>query len=75
MTNFCRDLAEVLPNVAEQVVNDLKEAQKKYELPEMFQAAEANLRQQILDVAKPDHKVKAIVSKYQKLNRAYLIWY
>ncbi|XP_018576855.1 T-complex protein 11-like protein 1 [Anoplophora glabripennis] len=61
-----KDLNETLPNVAEQVVNDLKEAQQKYELPEMFQAAEANLKQQILDIGKPDHKVKAIVKQRVK---------
>ncbi|KAJ8963714.1 hypothetical protein NQ314_005435 [Rhamnusium bicolor] len=45
-----KELIDALPNVGEQVVNDLKEAQKKYELPEIFQAAEANLKQQILDI-------------------------
>lgn len=60
---FYRDLNETLPNVAEQVLLDLKEAQRKYELPDMFQAAEANLKQQILDIGKDEHKVKGIVSE------------
>ncbi|CAG9823180.1 unnamed protein product [Phaedon cochleariae] len=61
-----QDLNDILPNVAEQVMNDLKEAQKKHGLPEMFQAAEANLKQQILDVGKPDHKVRSIVKQRVK---------
>lgn len=54
------------------MVNDLKSAQRKYEFAEMFQAAEANLKQQILDIGKPDHKVKAIVSKYGNVTRSIL---
>ncbi|KAJ8976027.1 hypothetical protein NQ317_003568 [Molorchus minor] len=61
-----KELNDVLPNVAEQVVNDLKEAQKTFELPEMFQAAEANLKQQIIDIGKPDHKVQGIVKQRVK---------
>ncbi|KAG5890790.1 hypothetical protein JTB14_007184 [Gonioctena quinquepunctata] len=61
-----KDLNDVLPNIAEQVINDLKEAQKKYELPVMNQAAEANLKKQIIDVGTPDHKVKSIVKQRVK---------
>lgn len=50
--------------MAEQCVTDLKEAQKKYELPIMYQATEANIRQQIIDIGAEDHKVKGIVSEY-----------
>lgn len=60
---FFRELGEVLPNVAEQCIRDLKDAQKKYELPIMYQAIEANIRQQIVDIGSEDHKVKGIVSK------------
>lgn len=49
--------------MAEQCLGDLKEAQKKFELPIMYQATEANIRQQIIDIAASDHKVKGIVSK------------
>lgn len=61
---FSRELGDILPNVAEQCLGDLKEAQKKFELPIMYQATEANIRQQIIDIAANDHKVKGIVSKY-----------
>lgn len=61
---FFRDLLEALPNVAEQVVIELKQAQQKYDLPVMYQATEANLKQQIIDIGKPEHKVKEIISTY-----------
>nr|XP_023015221.1 T-complex protein 11-like protein 1 [Leptinotarsa decemlineata] len=61
-----KDLIDVLPNVAEQVINDVKEAQRKYELPEMFQAVEATLKQQILDTGLADHKVRGIVKQRVK---------
>lgn len=63
MVPFCRELLDILPNVAEQCIIDLKEAQKKYELPIMYQATEANIREQIIDIGMEDHKVKGIVSK------------
>lgn len=52
-----------MPNIAEQVINDAKEAQTKYKLPILNQNQEALLKQQILDTNKSDHKVKSIVSK------------
>lgn len=61
--NFFRDVTEILPNIAEQVINDAKEAQTKYKLPILNQNQEALLKQQILDTNKSDHKVKSIVSK------------
>lgn len=60
---FFSELGDILPNIAEQCLMDLKEAQKKYELPIMYQALEANIRQQIIDISAEDHKVKGIVSK------------
>ncbi|VEN61924.1 unnamed protein product [Callosobruchus maculatus] len=61
-----KDLNDTLPNVAEQVIIEVKEAQRKYDIPEIFQAAEANLKQLILDIGKPDHKVKTIVKQRVK---------
>ncbi|CAG9858632.1 unnamed protein product [Phyllotreta striolata] len=60
------DLQEALPNLAEQLITDLKNAQQKYERPVLFEAAEENLRKQILDIGKPDHKVKEICKQRVK---------
>lgn len=64
--NSEKDLENVLPNVAEQVVNDLKDAQNKYELPEISPTVESTLKIQIVDIAKPDHKVRNIVKQRVK---------
>ena len=56
-----RELKEALANVAEQVINDVKEAQRKYQLVEMDEVSEAVLRQQILSVSDPNHKIRGLV--------------
>ncbi|XP_028136942.1 T-complex protein 11-like protein 1 [Diabrotica virgifera virgifera] len=61
------ELQSTLPNISDQVLIDLKEAQKKYDLPQMPLAAESNIREQILDIGrKTDHKVKGIVQQRVK---------
>lgn len=61
---YTRDLDEILKNVSEQVITDAKETIIKHHLPEMNPAAVNTIRQQIMDIANPEHKVRAIVSKY-----------
>lgn len=56
-----RELEEVLPNVADQVINDVREAQKKYQAKVMDDVSEAVLRQQILAISAPDHKIRSLV--------------
>ncbi|XP_060532259.1 T-complex protein 11-like protein 1 isoform X2 [Cylas formicarius] len=60
------ELTAILPNVAEQVVNDVKEAQKKYELTEFGQTREATLKELIIDIGRQDHQVKAIIKQRVK---------
>lgn len=61
-----KELKDVLPNVAEQVINDVKEAQQKYDLPELSPANESALKGLIIDIGKEDHKVKEIVKNRVK---------
>lgn len=56
-----------MPNIAEQVINDVKEAQKKYNLAVLNEVSEKLLREQILDVGKPDHRIKELVRKCLKI--------
>ncbi|CAH0560659.1 unnamed protein product [Brassicogethes aeneus] len=64
------DLNELLKNVAEQVVNEVKKAIVVYKLPEMGAATESLLKQQIQDVESSENKVKAIVK--QRVKEFYL---
>lgn len=61
-----KELNDVLPNVAEQVVIDLKEAQQKYDLPELSPTSESVLKGLIIDIGKGDHKVREIVKSRVK---------
>ncbi|KAL3265312.1 hypothetical protein HHI36_009520, partial [Cryptolaemus montrouzieri] len=58
------DLDNLLPNVAEQVVNDIKNGQKDHQFTQLSESAENALKSQILDVSKPDHRIKSLISKY-----------
>ena len=58
-------MKEALANVAEQVINDVKEAQRKYQLVEMDEVSEAVLRQQILSVSDPSHKIRGLVRELE----------
>ncbi|XP_076273545.1 T-complex protein 11-like protein 1 isoform X2 [Rhynchophorus ferrugineus] len=61
-----KELNEILPNVAEQVVNDVKEAQNKYDLQELTPAKENTFREVILDIGKEDNKIRSIVKQRVK---------
>lgn len=58
---ICREIEEVLPNVAEQVVNDVKEAQVKYGLSVLDEPAAKALKEQVISIANQDHKIKQLV--------------
>lgn len=60
-----KDLIDILPNVAEQVVNDVKEAQQKYDLP-AGASNEVVLKDSIIAIGNEDHKVKTIVKQRVK---------
>ncbi|XP_057657005.1 T-complex protein 11-like protein 1 [Diorhabda carinulata] len=60
------DFKSALPNISEQVIMELKDAQKKYELPQLVQPAEANFKEHILDIGREDHKVKELVRRRVK---------
>ncbi|EFA01622.1 T-complex protein 11-like protein 1 [Tribolium castaneum] len=56
-----KDLKQVLPNVAEQVICDVKEAQKKYNFSGMNDVSETVLRQQIEQISNEEHKIRSLV--------------
>lgn len=61
---FSRDCKTLLPNVAEQVIQDIKREQKKYQFALLSEAAEDALKQQILDISKSDHRIKCLISEF-----------
>lgn len=52
-----------MPNVAEQVISDVKEAQVKYNLTVLDEPAAKALKEQVISIAKPDHRIKQLVCK------------
>lgn len=60
---YFREIYDALPNVAEQVITDVKEAQRKYELKELSDIEETLLRQQILQIGNSEHKIRTLVRK------------
>lgn len=58
-----RELKQALPNVAEQVVSDVKEAQKKYQVNVLNDVSETVLKQQIEQISDEDHKIRGLVRK------------
>lgn len=63
-----------MPNVAEQVINDVKEAQRKYNLAVLNEVSEKLLREQIIDVGKPDHRIKELVREYLEVYYVFLFF-
>lgn len=61
---YYREVQEILPNIAEQVVNDVKEAQVKYNLTVSDEPAAKALKEQVISIAKPDHRIKQLVCKF-----------
>lgn len=55
-----------LPNIAEQVISDIKEARKSYDLPQMSEDALQSLKEQILQIVKSDNRVKQLVRQRVK---------
>ncbi|XP_044748423.1 T-complex protein 11-like protein 1 [Coccinella septempunctata] len=60
MTND-EDCKNLLPNVAEQVVQDIRNEQKKHQFAELNESSADALKQQILDVAKSDNRIKTLI--------------
>lgn len=67
---FYRELEASLHNIAEQVINDVKEARKSYNLSQMGEDALHSLKEQILQIAKPDNRVKLLV--HQRVKEFFL---
>lgn len=59
-----REVEETLPNVAEQVINDVKEAQVKYNLSVLDETAAKALKEQVTNIATPEHRIKQLVCKF-----------
>ncbi|KAL1506327.1 hypothetical protein ABEB36_005714 [Hypothenemus hampei] len=61
-----RDLEEEMPNVAEQVINDVRQAQQKHKFSTFDAATEEAFKKLIIDIGKEDHKVRNIVKQRVK---------
>lgn len=64
-----KDLENILPNVVEQVINDVKNTQKSHKLMELNESTEKLMKQQILDIANPDHRVRVLIK--QRINEFF----
>lgn len=67
MDVFQREIEETLPNVAEQMVNDVKEAQATYSLNLLDDSAAKALKEQIIGIASPEHRIKQLICKLKSL--------
>lgn len=52
-----------MPNVAEQIIHDVKEAQTKYSSSVFEDSVAAALKEQVISIAQADHRVKQLVCK------------
>lgn len=68
-----RDLEKVMPNIVLQVIKDLKATLEEIGAGNLSTDLETSLEGQITDLIKPDHKIRSLVSKYNKM--FYLIIY
>ncbi|KAF2905642.1 hypothetical protein ILUMI_00532 [Ignelater luminosus] len=59
--NAEKDLSNSLSNVAEQVIKDVREAQEAHGLVELSEDSEKLLKEQIIEIAKPDHRIRQLV--------------
>lgn len=46
------------------MINDVREAQQKHDLPQLGAANESALKDLLMDIGREDHKVRGIVSEY-----------
>lgn len=58
-----KDLEGTLPNVADQVIKDIKEAKKSHSMAPLKEDSEKLIKQQIMEISKPDQKIRQLVSK------------
>lgn len=56
-------LNEILPNIIEQVVQDVNDTVQKTTVNKLNEDAEKLLRNQILDVGKADHRIRQLIRK------------
>lgn len=59
-----RELESTLPNIAIQVIADVKESSAAHGLPELSEEVEVLMRKDIVEIGKPDYKIKQLVRKY-----------
>lgn len=64
--NLEKELPSILSNVAIQVIKDVNETQEAHGLIELSEEAEKLLQVQIIDIAKPDHKIRQLVRQRVK---------
>lgn len=60
---FYRNLDGTLSNIAEQVVQDVKESLEEHNFKPLSEEVEQLLRGQILEVGKVDHRIRSLISK------------
>lgn len=59
----CRNIENELANIAEQVVQDVKTSVNQHNLKPFTVDVELLLRRQILDVNKPDNRIRSLIRK------------
>lgn len=62
-----RDLEKVMPNIVLQVIKDLRATLEEIGAGNLSTDLEVSLEGQITDLIKPDHKIRSLVSKYNKM--------
>ncbi|XP_018333042.1 T-complex protein 11-like protein 1 [Agrilus planipennis] len=56
-----KDLKNTLPNIAIQIIKDVKQAQEKHGLPQITKEVEELLTNQIVDLTNPEHRIRQLV--------------
>ena len=61
---FYRDTLDSMDNIAEQVIKDISDYLSENEKPPLPASAASALKSQILEIKNPEHKIRALISKY-----------
>lgn len=63
-----KDLPNVLPNIADQVIKDISEARKAHNMAALSEVNEKAIKQQILEIANSDQSIRQLVRKLRLLS-------
>lgn len=65
--NSDKELEALVPNIADQIIKDINETKKSHTQSPLPNDKIKNMKEQILEMTKADHKIKNLVSKYMFL--------